>query len=160
MKTYDDKFIADLISQAEQSPRRRAHHTIHESPDDPIQRLFVALAPETYFQPHRHPDKKELVIILQGKIGMLVFDEQGRVIERYELTPGSTFALEHPVGNWHATVALEPKTVFIEVKSGPFVPTAPEDFANWAPPEGAAGAPLLEKWYQIANVGDLAPDFT
>jgi cupin fold WbuC family metalloprotein len=157
MKTYDQNFIDELILTAEKSPRRRAHHTIHEVNDDPIQRLFVALAPGTYFQPHRHTNKKELVIVLQGKLGMLVFDDNGKVLERYELTPGVMSALEHPVGNWHSCVALEPRTVFIEVKPGPFIPTSPEDFAQWAPREGSPQAINFEQWYQSAQIGDQAP---
>ncbi len=151
MKTYDHNFINKLIATAEVSPRRRAHHTIHETNEDPIQRLFVALASGTYFRPHRHTDKKELVIILQGKLGMLVFDNNGKVLERYELTPGNMPVLEHPQGNWHACVALEPETVFVEVKQGPFAPTAEEDFAQWAPAEGTATAPIVEQWYRSAQ---------
>ena len=151
MKTYNQKFINELIATAENSPRRRAHHTIHEMNEDPIQRLFVALAPGTYFRPHRHTDKKELVIILQGKLGMLVFDDNGKVIERYELTPRGMPVLEHPQGNWHACVALEPKTVFIEVKQGPFAPTSEEDFAQWAPSEGMPEAAIMEQWYHSAQ---------
>jgi cupin fold WbuC family metalloprotein len=157
MKTYNRDFVDELILTAENSPRRRTHHTIHEANDDPIQRLFVALAPGTYFQPHRHTNKKELVIILQGKLGMLVFDDNGQVLDRYELTPGIMPALEHPIGNWHACVALEAQTVFIEVKQGPFAPTDPEDFAQWAPAEGSPAAPVFEQWYHSALPGDKAP---
>jgi cupin fold WbuC family metalloprotein len=158
MKTYNRKFINDLITTAENSPRRRAHHTIHEADDDPVQRLFVALASGTYFRPHRHSGKKELVIVLQGKLGMLVFDDNGEVIDRYELTPAAMPALEHPMGNWHACVALEPETVFIEVKQGPFTPTMPEDFAQWAPAEGTPEAPVFEQWYHAAGIGDKVPN--
>ncbi|MCF6177692.1 MAG: WbuC family cupin fold metalloprotein [Victivallaceae bacterium] len=157
MKTYDRNFINELIDAAEKSPRRRAHHTIHEADDDPVQRLFVALAPGTYFRPHRHTNKKELVIILQGRLAILVFDNDGKVIDRYELTPGTMPVLEHPMDNWHACVALAPETLFIEVKQGPFTPIEPEDFAQWAPAEGTPGAPAFEQWYHSAQPGDKAP---
>lgn len=154
MKTYDRAFINDLVKAAENSPRRRAHHTIHQINEDPIQRLFVALASGTYFRPHRHLDKHELVIVLQGKLGMLVFDDNGLVTERYELSPEKMPVLEHPIANWHACVVLEPQTVFIEVKQGPFVPTEPANFAQWAPAEGTPEAPAFEQWYHSANIGD------
>lgn len=159
MKKYDKEFFAELVRKAEASPRRRAHHTIHEIDADPIQRLFVALGEGTYFRPHTHPGKRELLTMLKGKIGVLIFDQAGKVLERYEATPEGLAVLEHQAGNWHCCFAVEPGSVFMEVKSGPFVPTPPEDFATWAPAENAPGAERFEKWFHTAQVGDIAPNF-
>lgn len=81
MKLLDNALFGDLCEEAEESPRRRVHHLIHESHQKPVQRLVVALQPGTYFRPHRHstPPKWELVLVLNGAAAWIGFDEQGRV---------------------------------------------------------------------------------
>ena len=38
---------------------------------------------------------------------------------------------------WHTVVALEPNSILLEIKAGPFDPTQPKEFAPWAPEEGS-----------------------
>jgi dTDP-4-dehydrorhamnose 3,5-epimerase-like enzyme len=48
---------------------------------------------------------------------------------------------------WHGFVALEPDTVILEVKRGPYDGAGDKVFAPWAPGEtDAAGATALAQW--------------
>ena len=47
---------------------------------------------------------------------------------------------EVPAHMWHTVVVLEPGSVLLEIKAGPFDPDRPKDLAIWAPEEGTAGA--------------------
>ncbi len=60
-------------------------------------------------------------------------------------------------GAWHSLVALAPNTVLFEVKPGPYRPTGENDFATWAPKEGAPGADAFVEWMAHAAVGARAP---
>ena len=60
----------------------------------------------------------------------MVYDllEARSVVDSIELAPcGPVVALNIPAGQWHTVHALEPGTVILEVKDGPYVPLAEED---------------------------------
>ena len=152
--------LAALVSEAQNAPRKRKNLNLHPTLDDPVQRLLNAFEPGTYVRPHRHdvPGKWEFFAILQGRALALAFDTTGVVQERYELAPGGVVqVIEIAAGTWHTLAALESGTLLLEVKPGPYMPAGPQDFAPWAPPEGSAGAVTLERWFQMARVGDRAP---
>lgn len=62
-----------------------------------------------------------------GKVEELFFDADGIECGRYLLggTDG-TRGIQIPAGTWHTLAVLEP-SVIIEMKDGPYVPTAAED---------------------------------
>ncbi len=136
-------FLDRLSAEAVASPRRRKNFNFHESDDAACHRLLNAVDPETYFRPHRHlgEGKDETVAVLRGKLGIVFFDEDGRVISRSVLEPdGEAVAVHVPRGVWHTWVVLDPRSVFLESKAGPYRPFSPEELAPWAPPEGDADA--------------------
>jgi len=150
--------LARLAAEAQAAPRRRKNRNLHTRLDDPVQRLLNALEPGTYVRPHRHeaPAKWELLTILSGRAVLLILSDDGVVQQRVELGD-ATPVVEIPPATWHTLAALEPETVLLEVKPGPYVPTAPSDFAAWAPEEGSAAAADLECWCRDARVGERAP---
>jgi cupin fold WbuC family metalloprotein len=155
MKTIDESLLADLSDQARKSPRKRAHHNLHESLADPFHRLCIAAEPGTYMRTHRHTDKWELMVVLRGAMGILTFDDAGRVLERTDLRAGGpVFAYELPEGVWHAFTILAPGTALLEVKRGPYLPIPEGDSAVWAPAEGDPNAIAYAQWYHGAQPGE------
>lgn len=157
MKIIDNELFEGLCEKADEAPRQRAHHLIHDSHDEPVQRMLIALQPRTYFRPHRHsnPPKWELMLVLKGAAAWLGFDNQGRVTRRIEAgTHRDAKGLEYPAGVWHSFVCLAPDTTIFECKPGPFSPIQQEDFAPWAPEEGAAGAEDYVHWMRRARAGE------
>jgi hypothetical protein len=65
--------------------------------------------------------------------------------------------VETPAGVWHAVLSLDPGGVIFEVKHGPYMPIAPEDYAPWSPADVTAEAVKLNQWYEKAQPGDAAP---
>ena len=138
--------LDDLVARARSAPRLRLNLNLHAM-EDPVHRLFNAVEPGTYIRPHRHldPPRTETVVVVAGKVGLLVFDAGGNVLERAVLEPGGqTFGAEVPAGTWHTFVALETGSVFLEVKEGPYVSPGRGDVAAWAPPEGDPSAAETE----------------
>src|SRR4029077_6578129 len=72
--------LAELAARAAASPRARAHHNIHATPDDLVQRFIVVARPDSYFRPHRHAARSELALLLHGRVDVLTFDARGRVL--------------------------------------------------------------------------------
>ena len=144
MKLITQQTIDELSRQAAQSVRRRMNLNLHDDYDDPCQRLFNALEPDSYVRPHRHidPPKPECFVPVRGRMALLVFDDHGRIEEVVHFGVNSEIvAIELPPGLWHMLVALEPGSIFFEAKPGPYRPVKDKDFAPWSPEEGSVAAP-------------------
>jgi cupin fold WbuC family metalloprotein len=153
LKQITDSMLAALSRQAQRSPRLRANLNLHEELSDPIQRLAIAMEPDTVVLPHRHPHTWEMLFPLRGRFVVLHFDEEGTVIERAVLGEDCKL-LENPAGAWHAVLSLDVGGVIFEVKHGPYAPLVEADYAPWRKAaEGTKAASLLA-WYASARVGD------
>jgi len=128
------------IKASRVSPRRRMLIPIHRRQEDIVQRMVNILQPGTYIQPHRHPRDWaiETILVMEGELGFVIFDESGEVKTVHCLPAGGLVDIEERV--WHGVLALKPDTVILETKRGPYDNTDKE-FAEWAPGEGDAEAP-------------------
>jgi len=124
-KTITPELLDELLVKAAESPRLRTNFNLHESTDDPVNRLCIAVQPGSVFPVQRHPDKWELVTCLRGSFISRIHNDRGEILREYRMG-GNTITLEIPAGTWHSIEPLTP-CVFLEVKPGPYVPVAPED---------------------------------
>lgn len=159
MKVFSANYLNELTVHAHSNPRKRQHSNIHESYEDPCQRLFNAIEPGSYIRPHRHATdpKDELLVAVRGLMALVIFDEHGKIskVVRFgsdrhsnELAIGA----EVRANTWHTVIALEPGCVLLEVKSGPFNPGHPKELAEWAPEEGAPTASIyLDRLLESLN---------
>lgn len=150
MKKLTAANLATLSQQALQSPRLRANSNLHQELADPVQRLAIAMEPDTLILPHRHPHTWEVLTALRGRFTVLVFDDAGEVVERAVLGE-DTSVVEIPAGGWHAVLSRDAGAVIFEVKHGPYLPIAEKDVAAWSKGRSAAE---LNAWYAVAQVGD------
>lgn len=132
--------------EASKNERHRKNLNIHQDYSEPCQRLFIAMQPCSYVVPHRHtaPAKFETFIVLRGTLGIIIFNDRGD-ITRSEMLGLNRAAqvCDIPPGIWHTAVAMEPETLFMEVKAGPYNPIEIVDIAPWAP---AAGLDNVERY--------------
>lgn len=156
MKQITPALLESLGQQAQASLRRRANHNLHDELADPIQRLAIAMQPDTYVRPHRHPQTWELLYPLAGRFLVLQFDEAGIVTDRAVLGEDAAL-LETPAGGWHAVLSLDSGGVIFEVKHGPYRPIDEADYAPWSPAADTPAAARLNDWYATARVGARWP---
>lgn len=160
LKLYDTATLKSLSAEAARSPRRRKNLNVHPALEDPVQRLFNAMEPGTYFRPHRHARDHgwELMIAVRGAFAVLCFDDNGNVLARADLRASDgDCAVETPAHAWHSVVSLAPGAIMFEIKPGPYSPIEDKDFAAWAPPEGDSRTPDWVHWFETAKPGDRAP---
>lgn len=141
----DAAALAALTDTARGLPRLRRNANFHRSEAEPANRLLNAIEPGSYIRPHRHldPNKDETMVVLKGRLGMLWFDDDGKVAGQAVMATGGNCVVNIPHGCWHTLLALEPGTVFFEAKGGPYAPLAPDETAAWAPAEGDAAVPAF-----------------
>ena len=158
LKVVPRALLDRLAAQAAASPRARAHHNIHATPADPVQRFLVVAQADSYFRPHRHESRSELALLVRGGVDVLLFDERGRVLARHAVGEGSdNLAYETPQGVWHTVVPTSGGCAFLEIKEGPYDPATAVHFAAWAPAEGDPAVPRFRAWLRSAQPGELPP---
>jgi cupin fold WbuC family metalloprotein len=99
------------------------NYNFHQSLDDKCHRFLNAVEPGTIVPIHRHPTKDESFVVLRGRVRISTYDDDGNVIETYELCPEEgRYGVDIPKNVWHNLEAIEPDSVIFECKEGPFVP--------------------------------------
>lgn len=140
MIEIDKKFITDLLAKAAENPRLRQNYDLRTSADDSSQRMLNALLPGTKVPIHRHPNSTENVLLLQGKLIEILYEEERlgdgfergmdaqdvangrRLRETYRivLDPLSgSFGCIVPAGTWHTIAVIEPSVIY-EAKDGKY----------------------------------------
>lgn len=140
----DQALINQKAKDARDSDRKRNIHVLHTGDQDTLQRMLNAFQPGTYVAPHRHVavPKAEAVLVIQGSLGFIRFADDGTYQAEdfvYMNPQDGVFGVDYRAGVWHTFIALEPDTVVLEVKPGPYDATTDKEFASWAPQEGEKG---------------------
>jgi cupin fold WbuC family metalloprotein len=155
MQGYRTDFLNELSMGARKSERLRLHHNIHLTYDDHCQRLFNAIEPGSYIQPHRHlcDNREETLVAIRGVMAVIRFSDSGIVLNVEMLDSGDcgrnvSRVICLPSSQWHTVVALVPGSILLEVKEGPFIPAIAKDLAPWAPGEKL---PESLKYYQYLD---------
>jgi cupin fold WbuC family metalloprotein len=138
-----DEWIEQGLEESRKSPRKRMVLPIHRTQDAIVQRIANFLQPGTYIRPHKHPrpHASESVYIEKGAITLLIFDNDGNVVERHWMhfnQGGKLIDIEANV--WHAMLVWYPDTVLYEFKRGPYDVDEDKQFAPWSPEEGSEEA--------------------
>ena len=141
--------LAPLLQAAAASTRKRSHLLLHADQQDQVQRLLIALEPESFVRPHVHGEQWEMIVLLRGRFDFLIFDPQAELVQRLAMSVASP-VVQIPRCTWHSGVALAPETLVLEIKPGPY---RPNEFAPWAPEEGEPASGAFVHWAAGARVG-------
>jgi cupin fold WbuC family metalloprotein len=149
MQIIDNNLLVSLAKEAQGNIRKRKNYNFHKENADTLQRMLNAIEPGSYVQPHRHlsPAKREMFIILTGKMLVVIFDDRGNIIQSAVLdSTGDNKGVEILPHQWHTIISLLPGSIVFEVKDGPYNPDDDKGFAPWAPsPESPQAAGYLDK---------------
>lgn len=117
--TVDQEALEQLSQRAAGCERKRMNLNIHTDLDDPIQRVINALEPETELGFHRHTDRWELFVHIEGRLQLTLFTDPDQPTI-YTLSATDTKVVEIPIGVWHSVRSLESGSAILELKPGPY----------------------------------------
>jgi cupin fold WbuC family metalloprotein len=132
--------IEFLKKQAAESPRGRSRICTHPGPDDQTHEMLVVLRRDNYIHPHLHPGKVESFHVIEGKLTVFLFNEDGSILETVpmgDLASGRPFYYRQTRPLYHTQIPETDFVVFQEVTQGPF--TRDTVLASWALAEGPDG---------------------
>lgn len=149
------ELIDSVIGQARSSPRLRMNYNLHPELSDPVQRLLNALEPWTYIRPHKHTNKEESFVLLQGKILAVVFNDDGSIRDHAVLSQQTgILGIEFEENSFHMLTSLQTGSAVFEIKEGPYVPHTEGSSAPWAPKEGSPEVRMfLTKVFNELGIG-------
>jgi cupin fold WbuC family metalloprotein len=155
MKQITSSMCDEWVAMAGRASRLRVNYNIHEQLSDPVQKLFIAAKPSSYFRPHRHPLRSEFALVIRGRFDVLVFNDEGIVTERIVIGADTdAFGLEIPADVWHTWIPRDDSSVFFEVKQGPYDPATSMQFAVWSPEEGTGPVKEFQNKLLYAKIGE------
>jgi cupin fold WbuC family metalloprotein len=141
VKIINRQLLDELTAAAVKNPRKRQNWNIHPNDGHLAHRLLNAFEPDTYVRPHRHldPHKDETFMIVRGRLGVILFADDGTVQETLTLDScGEVMGVDIPNGLFHTAVSLKEGTIFFESKAGPYLPLTSEETPCWAPETASA----------------------
>ena len=158
LQLIDQELFDAVALRAQSSERLRMNFNLHQE-SDLVQRFLNVMQPGTYVRPHRHSRQGtgegfECFVVLQGSIGVLLFDDKGTGLRQVRLdAAGPVRGLQLDEGVFHSLVALAPDSVIFELKQGPYQPLADKDFLAGFPNEGELESREQElEWRRLFDV--------
>ncbi|MFH0886895.1 MAG: WbuC family cupin fold metalloprotein [bacterium] len=126
-----------LKANLRHSKNGRIRICAHKSPGDVIHEMLIVFDGKSYIRPHKHVGKTESFHILEGSVDVVLFSEEGNMVEVIKLgAPGlglaSFYRLNKP--QFHTVLINSDQAVIMETTQGSF---NKEDsvFAPWSPRE-------------------------
>jgi cupin fold WbuC family metalloprotein len=129
--------IEELKSLALRSSRERVRLCSHQTPEEPVHEMFIVHPQNAYVRPHKHLRKIESMMVLQGEVEYITFDDQGKIdskIPMGDFTSGKVFYNSLRAEIYHTILIHSEWLVFFEITQGPFLKTD-SVFPEWSPVE-------------------------
>lgn len=134
--------VAALKALAATNVRERSRLCAHHDNDNPVHEMFIVHSIGAYVRPHKHLGKPESFHVIEGRVDVVLYGEQGSVTEVIQMgdyASGLPFYYRIADATYHTLLIRSPVLVFHEVTSGPF-DRAATIFAPWSPAESDGAA--------------------
>lgn len=131
------KEIEFLKKKASYNIRQRMRLCTHRDIADRLHEMLIVHQKDTYVRPHKHQNKIESFHIIEGAVDVILFDDDGNIIEVIRMgdySSGSHFYYRISDPYYHTLLIKSDVLVFHETTNGPFN-RSDTIFAPWAPEE-------------------------
>ena len=129
--------LAFLKTAAVASPLHRARLCVHSDPGAPLHEMLIVHARGLYVRPHKHLFTPRSYHMIEGRMTVFVFADDGRLMRTIRLAEpgaGELFYCRFPPGIFYSVQPDTEFALFHETGTGPFdpknvvhAPWAPED---------------------------------
>ena len=106
---------------------------LHSGPEAKHHDMVVLESKKSYYPPHKHQEKGECFHVMDGKLGLLAFDDFGNIIDANVLGKGDIYRIE--IGMYHAVMPVSDIVIYHESKPGPFLGSDDSIIPSWAAAE-------------------------
>ena len=130
---------------------RNVRLCLHFGPDADFHDMIILEHKGRYYRPHKHPEHGETWHILEGRLGVLGFDDTGKITDATVLERSTNVIYRVGLDCYHAVFPLTDVVIYHESKPGPFLGAGDAVFPEWSPsPDDAAGIKTHAKRMALA----------
>ncbi len=126
-----------LKKKALLNERKRVRLCTHGGIEDTVHEMLIVHARHNYVPPHKHMAKSESFHLIEGRLQVVIFHDDGRireVIPMGDVSSGEIFYYRLSESFFHTVIPLTDWVVFHETTKGPFL-REETIFPSWAPDE-------------------------
>ena len=148
-----------LKTQTARNPRKRARLCTHVDAADRLHEMIIVNVRDTYVRPHKNTNKPKSFQILEGRMDVVVFGDEGEVRSVAHLgsyDSGLPYYFRLHETRYHTLRTISDVVIFQETTIGPFQ-QGDTVFASWAPEDAQAEACAEFMKRMDAAVARLAP---
>lgn len=115
------------------STKKNVRLCLHPDSSSKFHTMVILERKGKYYRPHKHENKGELFQMIEGRMAVFIFDEEGEVIDSCILTPEENFLYKIGDDMYHAVMPLSEVVIYHESKLGPFKGDKDSIYPPWAP---------------------------
>ncbi len=135
---FDRRHINFIKDASIRSDKGRARICMHKTPNEKIHEMLISISDKSYIRPHKHHNKSESFHLVEGEADIVLFSDDGKIIEVIPLSRDINFYYRLNHSCFHTLLIKTPFLVIHEVTNGPFSPGDVE-FAEFSPAEDFTG---------------------
>lgn len=128
----NQRLICELKERAKKNPDKRCRFCMQHSSNDNLHEMIIVRCKGDYIRPDKHLYTTESHTIIDGAMLVILFKEDGRIDEVFELSKENYFSYRIDENIYHMQIPLTELVVYYEVKLGPFTDES-NCFPEWAP---------------------------
>jgi cupin fold WbuC family metalloprotein len=125
------KIIDEMLEISRNNADTDLRLCLHDQPHASQHDMIIVESPRTYYRPHKHPDKCDVIHVIRGRLAVFLFDEHGGVTNSENLGPGEIYRI--PNNLFHTMRPITDPVVYHENKPGPYIGPSENKFAPWSP---------------------------
>ena len=122
--SLDSNFLNKIKTEYQKSEKKISRLLLHNSPKDKVQEMIICFGKNTKIYPNCSKGKSESLNVLEGKMKLINFDNDGNVTKKLNMQPlGSSsdpFLYRFNKCEWHTMVAISELVMVHEILEGPF----------------------------------------
>lgn len=113
------KLLKSIKIIAEQN-RRNVFLCLHNSPNEKFHNMIIFLWKGTYYSPHKHKKKEEIINIIEGKKRIKIHNLNGKLLRKITLDVKNNPIIRINKNKFHSVEVLSKYVIYHEIKPGPF----------------------------------------
>jgi cupin fold WbuC family metalloprotein len=128
----------NLVNSTQKSLLKRSRICAHKDNEDLIHEMIIHFSKDSYIRPHKHINKTESYLILEGEVDLIYFNDDGKIIESHSLfsyknaKENQNFYIRTSNMLFHTLYIKSDYLLMLEITNGPFNKKE-SIFAEWAP---------------------------